>query len=354
MSETPNIREYIDADREAIFTLLHRHMQFASLDESFWNWKFKERVSGDKTLGFVAEVKKEVIGFCSFTPYRFSAGRYNFIGWQAADVVVHTDYRRKGLFRLMYSKALEIFDKGGSDFTFCFSSEMAYDGYNKMGYIKIGTLPYYVLFPDLRRLLSRKLPAEIVSWFPRSLMPKNKCRTFVDKMSLYRDSLLIYKNDDFPEDIKFRSDDKNMLLHVRRDANYLEGRYVNHPWNKYEINVIQDNDHNLLGYLILKGGNLIDIYSYSDEYFGVLLSIASQEFLEKHILMAHTYLQCDANKMKLLKKAGFFPYRWRKRLLGAYSQQIMMVRKNPLKDCPLNIYDKNNWYFSMGDIALGL
>ena len=48
------------------------------------------------------------------------------------------------------SSALEIVDAGQDDFSFCFPSKVAYKGYKKLGYSDAVTIPYYVLFGDMR------------------------------------------------------------------------------------------------------------------------------------------------------------------------------------------------------------
>lgn len=350
------VREYVPEDKEAILTLLREHMGFAQVDDAFWRWKFGKGGAAGKPLGLVGAVGGKAVGFCSFFPVRFEANGVGLTGWEAADDVVHREYRRRGLFSRMKSEALPILDENEKSFTYGFPSEMSHGWYLKTGYEHVSTLPYFVFVPDITALLGRKLPNALAEIVSRTLTLWRSPERFVRKYTPERHGQRIAEVHAFPEDFHLPGsvEGKDLVL-VERDRQYLNWRYCGHPWNRYEI-FVASNGERYTGYLVLRGINLVDISARTPSVFGVLVGTAVRRFLERGVLVAHAYLQCDETRRQILRDAGFLEYRLKRRVLGAYPQQQMMVRPGPGMDPKIAraLLSRENWYFTSGDVALGM
>ena len=140
---------------------------------------------------------------------------------------------------------------------------------------------------------------------------------------------------------------------INRNPVFLTWRYQNHPWHKYRF-FCAYNGNSVVGYVILRDCIIVDICAGSADIFSLLLRNAVRYFIENKIVMVHLYLQCNTIFRDIVRNAGFIPYKLPIRIMGTFRQQNLMIRKNPkTKNTPL-ILDASSWYFSTGDIALGL
>ena len=78
-----------------MIALLREHMGFKTLDLPFWSWKFNEKAGRLKTLGVVVKYDDKIIGFSSFFPFKFTGPAKEYVGWEVADVVIHTEYAER-------------------------------------------------------------------------------------------------------------------------------------------------------------------------------------------------------------------------------------------------------------------
>lgn len=345
--ESFRVREYTPADRAVVVSLIQEHMGFERFDESLARWKWEESIGG-KALCLVTETEDRIVGFCSLLPSCFLIGGQELVGWRGDDVVVHKDYRRQGIFTKMYSRALDIIDSKGNNFTYCFPSKAAYGGYGKMGYREVAEIPQLFLITGMKYLLEKRLPKFAVGFIASCTPACYKSARFVKKWR-FSEEVLVKAVRHF-DNKRVVGGERESLVRVKKEAEYLNWRYFTHPWHRYRVFLATRGTCNL-GYVVLRGQNLVDIEASSSEVFRLLLSTAIECFVKEGVPLAHTYLQCDENRRRILREAGFLRWKLRRKFSEFYPQQIVMARKNPAMKRGLDIYDGSKWYFCMGDVS---
>ena len=346
--EHVNIDFVQEDDVDSVIKLVQVHMPLPSFDVPFWNWKFGENTTGRLPLALVVRYGDSIIGFLSFFPFQFNAGEHDLMGWQIADVVIHKSFRRRGLFKRMLNHALEILDGGLADFSLCFPSQDAYNGYMKFHYKDLGVVPYYVFFPDIKGYLSGRLRVPLNCELPGF----NRPRLF-SEYYMNHSTCEVREVTAFPRRLQIMPQHQAAHVMMKRDPQYLKWRYSHHPWHKYRVFAATENG-NHLGYAIVRGCNIIDIWAPMINSFRSLLAAVLDEYLTMKVVMVHLYLQCTSEQRHVLQEAGFVRYRLPIRVAGAYRPQRLMIRCNPNRSCDETIVDLSRYYFTTGDVALGL
>jgi len=141
------VRDGNEKDLESILSL--RKIVFGETEEDkidphFWRWQFMEG-SGGKAFIYIAEDGSRVIGHFADVPRWFSANGSMLWGTLSLDLMVHPDYRRKGIFSELGKSAIERVRKANGFFIMVYPirKEMI-QGFKKIAWKVVTELPVIV------------------------------------------------------------------------------------------------------------------------------------------------------------------------------------------------------------------
>ena len=94
------VRDGHEKDMEEILSL--RKLVFGEeerdkLDPQFWHWEFMKGPDG-RGLVYIVDHENKIIGHFADLPRRFSVDKEVALGTVSIDLMVHPDYRRRGIF----------------------------------------------------------------------------------------------------------------------------------------------------------------------------------------------------------------------------------------------------------------
>ena len=169
------VRRATDDDLPAVLELLQASLGWVP-DESyarFFAWKHHDSPFG-RSPAWVAtdpEADGRVVGFRTFSRWRFRRGDEVVPAVRAVDTATHPDYQGRGIFRLLTLQALDELRDEGVAFVFNTPNDRSRPGYLKMGW----------------RLVQR-LPVAATPRSPWSLARLARARTPADKWSTPTDA----------------------------------------------------------------------------------------------------------------------------------------------------------------------
>lgn len=199
---------------------------------------------------------REIAALSFFLPVRFRCQGKSRSGAFSVSTMVAPEHRRKGLGKKIHAARLENFD-------FALSSGQSVANhklYMKMGFHKLEEYRFMLVTKKIPRpYFKRKYVHEFLSWA--------KFKSVSLTGSLRQSGLRVKVERTLPDDIpqaffedRLPQSDVIFPLHNR---DYLQWRYVDHPYFRYEFALVVDGD-NLLGLGVLRRSGkqiiLVDMY----------------------------------------------------------------------------------------------
>lgn len=142
------IRPASEKDKENILELLNntfseKQRTSRLRSEDYWNWKFNDSPFG-KAILTVVEISNRIIAVNNLWPWEFNIRGSVIKALQPCDSVVHTDYRGKGLFKMMRFHGLEIARTQDIKFLFNYPNENSLSAYLSLGWHYMGRISWWV------------------------------------------------------------------------------------------------------------------------------------------------------------------------------------------------------------------
>lgn len=288
-------REPQDSDIDQILTLFRDNDPSRKdfFNRSYYEWQFKLRPGQPKLQ--VAEIQGRVGGFFALLPFNASIKGENCTVIQGVEAVVLPEFRGKGIFT---SLAYNLYGQVENKNIFNFSRPITFRVYTqRMRHEFIGVLPYWIGITNIRSLFQKKL---------------GLLSTFLSPFNLVF-NLRSYKGDPDSTIVAIKEFDSRWNVveswcyksqfYLKKNDLYLNWRYVKHPCQHYDIYGAYRKEKPV-GYIVLRGQNLIDV-GYSDNAaLEQLLNFAIINFRENKVLMVHTYLSLDLDGSMVLRKRG--------------------------------------------------
>jgi GNAT superfamily N-acetyltransferase len=161
------VREATDGDLPAVLDLLQASLGWVPDDDyaRFFAWKHHESPFG-RSPAWVAvdrEAGDRVVGFRTFSRWRFDTGGETVPAVRAVDTATHPDYQGRGIFSLLTRHALEALRDEGVAFVFNTPNDKSRPGYLKMGWQLVERLPVAATVRSpgsLVRLARARTPAD--------------------------------------------------------------------------------------------------------------------------------------------------------------------------------------------------
>ncbi len=348
-SQKWNVRDGNREDMEKILFLrknVFGEEEKDKLDPGFWRWQFQECPDG-RALIYVVEDKHRIIGHFADVPRLFFCQGETVLGTFSMDLMVHPDYRRKGIFDLMARYAVQSVKQKNGLFMITFPIRMAtIIGLKKIGWREVGRLPVlvypirfhgvlnrYLRFPPLSLLLGGGIR---FFYSLRYGFRRRKCseRFEIEKLVTLDESF-----DRFWE----KASSLFPILGVR-NRNFITWRFLQHPTRTYTIYRAK-KDGEMRGYIVLRkvdllgfnSGVIVDLLALDEDTLSALLERGIQhgrqegdDLLGVIVPRGHVY-------DKLLRQKGFLP-----------SPKTFLVIIYPQSDRKI-LFAPESWYVTWGD-----
>ena len=343
------VRDGDEKDREGILSLrkiVFGEMEEDKLDPKVWRWQFMEGPDG-KAFIYIAEDGGRVIGHFADVPRRFSANGRMVLGTLSLDLMVHPDYRRKGIFSELGRYAAQRVKKEKGLFMTAFPiRKETITGLLKIGWKIVGELPVLVYPISFCGMLDRH-----VNFLPFSLLVGGITRFFYS-LFFHVKRVRSLEGIDI-EEVKIFNDsfdrfwEKALSLYPMmgvRDRTFLSWRFLQNPFRRYTIYRSMEREE-MTGYLILRKVDLlkfnsaviVDLLALNNRALIALIQKGIQhsqkvgaDLLGCMIPQKHPYHQ-------ILKGSGFLPSR---------KTFLLMVYRQGEKKVSL---DPEAWYVNWGD-----
>jgi GNAT superfamily N-acetyltransferase len=267
MDEVPRwkIRDGNQEDMKGIFSL--REVVFGEeekdkLDPRFWRWEFMEGPDG-RGLIYIMEDGNKIIGHFADVPRRFSIQGDDVLATLSLDLMVHPDYRRKGIFEAMGRYGIERVKKENGLFLTSYPIRReTIRGFKKIGWKNVVELPvlvYPIRFSGIVNQYFRFPPLSLLvgggARFFYFLLYGLKRGKGTEGFEIEKVGLLDDQFDGFCQ--------KALSLYPImgiRNRRYLTWRYLEHPTRSYTIYRARKSGE-MQGYIVLRKVELLNFNS---------------------------------------------------------------------------------------------
>jgi GNAT superfamily N-acetyltransferase len=342
------IDRYRPEDRRAVDALFRRVFGQDAADASRlrWEWQYARNPynPSDGPLIWIAREGTAIVGQCAAMPVRATvAGRETDAAW-GTDVMVAPERRRQGLGEALF----RTWDRSVSTALGLGPSESSLQLFRKLRWPDIGVLPCFVK-PLTRRALRRPTwPAAANRLISALALPV--VRIVARSRPLRAEARPVQRFDERATALWERVAPK-LAFAIRRDALYLNWKYVSPPHVRYSI-VTVEREGRLDGYAVYRHLQetrgrvtlLVDFLADPDDAAAVktLLRWIDREAHAADSDKIRAYALHAAFR-RVLRRSGFFQVRSRVRL----------VAKINAFEPPSDFYrDLDGWHVTIGDSDL--
>ena len=340
-----NVDRYRPDDRRSVEVLYRRVFgnDAAEASRLRWEWQYRRNPNnpGSEPAIWIAREGTTLVGQYATMPVRLSLGGREVQGSWGMDVMVAPERQRQGLGEVLF----RTWDRNVGASLGLGLSDSSYRLFQKLRWPDVGPIPCFVK-PLTRRALRRPdwpvalnrlvsaitLPVVKIVGRPRPLAAE------VRLIQRFDDSFTALWDQVAP---KFD-------LAVRRDAAYLNWKYVNAPHVRYTLVALRRNDRNV-GYAVYRHLHeprgrvtlLVDFLVDPADENGMrtLLAWVDREARQADSDKIRTFaLQADFRRV--LKRSGYFQVK---------STMEFVVKVNALPVDPQFYERTDNWHITLGD-----
>jgi GNAT superfamily N-acetyltransferase len=358
MNKNVVIREYKEGDEASILKLRGLVLS-GSKDMDWWVWQHKLNPAGQAIIA-VAEDKdtKGIIGHHNYLPMRLKVGDSTCQMVTTADLMVHPDYRRLGIYRKLRQRLHELSRKKHLQFAYSFPNELAASIRDRLG---SGTIlkktPLWVKSLHLNNVLFRYLNINRKFITYASVIGKMALK-IADRSRNYqvRTQIREVKIIDERFNSLWQQASSHHMIMLVRDRAYLDWRYIKRPDADYTIYISEQEDQ-LLGYIVLrtteenglKSGWIADILTKDKKDPAAMDLIAKtvQHFKATDTDIILCVMPPKAYLTPILRKHGFI-------LISKWIGSKYPIDYDPFEPTypETMLTNPNNWYITRGDSDL--
>ena len=325
----------------------------------YWRWKFLD--NPEKTSCVALGISEDkVIGVVEEFLLKIRIGNHVYLSSYGADVGVHPDYRRIGIFNNLLELVRQIRKGTGSRLGYLVTSNpMLFKVFSERQYLFPRTVLNLVKIRDIDEQL-KAMPVE------KAFLKRIgfKAVKFVNNLhNSVRGPVQLHKGIKIKEESIFdsRVDAFSKIVSeyhgfiVERDRDYLNWRYCDSRSGGFIVKLAEDDDGEILGYSVLRVNRYLDTYPIG--YFVDLLALpgrfdvvealtvdAVKYFDEQKTNIVNILVTAGHPYKKVLNKHGFLDSRIKLQIFISSATEIL-DELNKLETLP-----PDKMHFSFGDI----
>lgn len=312
------IREYKDGDEEGILNLYKKVFK-VERDIEYWKWLYLKKPATYPIIA-LAEEESKIVGQCTLLPTEIKIKGERILVGHSIDTMVDSDYRGKGLHRILTEKTYDIAKDKDIKIRIGFPNNAAITGLlGSIGATLTTGVPLYINIYKLDNFLTSVFKirplAKILS-LPGIMLMK----------ILYRDKKLKpEKNYEIKEIVEFNEEfndlsdivsQDNKMMSIRTSS-FLNWRIKDHPHINYMTKAAY-LDSKLMGYIIMKIedrtlkaninsrlGSIVDVIAIDGDVATALNQEAKKYFKDQDVDFAAMW-GADSFKYKdVFSQSGF-------------------------------------------------
>ena len=341
----PEVVRYRPEDRRAVQALYRRVFGHDAADASRLRWDWQYRLNpnnpGQEPEIWIAREGTTIIGQYATMPVKLHVAGREVRGSWGMDVMVAPERQRQGLGEVLF----RTWDRNVGAALGLGLSDASHRLFQKLRWPEVGPLPCLVK-PLTRRALRRPewplLLNRIVSWLTLPIV-----LLVARSRPLGAEVRLIQRFDDSFTEL-WESVAPKLAFAVRRDAAYLNWKYVSAPHVRYTIAALRRNDRNV-GYAVYRHLHeprgrvtlLADFLADPDDEAAIttLLRWVDREARGADSDKIRTFAM-HAGFRRALKRAGYFQVK---------SSVEFVAKVNGVEVPPAFYDDTDNWHVTLGD-----
>lgn len=312
------------------------------MDRPVWEWKHRLHPAGE-SFSFVAEnTRGRVIAHACYLPWKVRVAGRELIACQGVDLMVHPDYRQRGLACELVTACRQQMIERGWHFAFGFPGHASYRILlQRLGSKDLMRLPY--LFLPNRRLIAAV---------------RNTCST---KIKIFRFGKPvspaiprgirvreIHAFDETVNALDQQTRGENEVMTVR-DSEYLNWRFFSHPAKPYTVLSVE-NEHELQGYCAVRGCEIFDLQTVDEpEVAWCLIAQSVRHIRERGHSVVGSWFSSGSPGNQFLKEFGFMDSRFHIKPRGLRRRLSVTVFVNPSSPVKETVLDSRSWILNMSD-----
>jgi N-acetylglutamate synthase-like GNAT family acetyltransferase len=339
------IRHYKQGDEGQINSLFQEVFHKTRSTDS-WSWKYINNPQNE-TVITVFEEGEEVVGHVALVPVVAKWFDEEIKVGARTDTMVSPRHQGKGIYRQLNEELLSQAKSHSIDFLYGYPAKEAKKLFIRYtGAKEIASIPRLMYINKASNVIASKLPAaKLLKPVLRFADKKTKNST----SSIYRQAEVTNCNEQFNKLWEEANDVASIL--IKRDADYLNWRYHNHPDKNYKMLALY-KEEKLVGYSVLhiekkpygKGslafGTVVDMLANDQDVWDELVKRSLHGLNQADIIQ--TWALTHTDYFQALRKNGFIHK----------DNPMPLVGKTIDEGLPNNEegFDIANWFITPGDV----
>ncbi len=346
------ISEWIDSEDEKTGIINLSRKVFGNVEitnPQFFDWQYRQNPSGKAfiVLAKDEEKKNSIIGIESIIPMRLIIDQKIINASLSCNSAVDPDYQKKGIFSQLISTMQDKSIKKGISCVYGVANDNSINSFIKKGSIEIINLP----------LLAR--PLKLSKYFSQPLGTLFEPFDGIWKIKRKISSNVVLFTSQFNAEFDDLTEkaSKRVSIIQKRDKEFLQWRYGNHPSRKYRIFVLKEDSilrgYVITSYAIIHGKPigiivdfLVDAEVENKEPFKDLLYVALEDLWKSEVSLAIATCRPGLVENEILKETGFFTI---PQIFKPQPLHFILIQFDSSNNNLNKLKAIENWYFSFGD-----
>lgn len=312
------IREYKDGDEEGILNL-YKGVFKVERELEYWKWLYLKKPETYPIIA-LAEDDSKIIGQCTLLPTEIDIKGERVLAGHSIDTMVDSDYREKGLHKILAEKTYDIAKDKDIKIRIGFPNNAAITGLlGSIGATLTTGIPLYMNIYKLDNFLTSVFkirPLAKVLSLPGTLLMKILYRDKNHKPEKnYEIKEIIEFNEEFNDLSDLVSQDNKIM--TSRTSSFLNWRIKDHPSIDYMTKAAY-LDNKLMGYIIMKIedrrlkanvnsrlGSIVDLIAIDSDVATALNQEAKKYFKDKDVDFAAMWATESFKYKDVFSQSGF-------------------------------------------------
>ncbi|MBT9164154.1 MAG: hypothetical protein DDT22_00072 [candidate division WS2 bacterium] len=158
-----NIRLLKRKDIDNLLSLYKEVWPNRGIDESYWNWKYRDNPFG-KPLILVAVKDEKIVGHEGLWPMPLSVDGINQLCYQSVDSMVHPDFRGRGIFNSLIARSMEECSNSTCPIIFGFPNRSSYKIYTKFGWLSGSSFHRFIKILNWQDVFESRITTKYLKW----------------------------------------------------------------------------------------------------------------------------------------------------------------------------------------------